>query len=205
MRFSTTFTPPVEKYLRITMATWQRTCATRKPGWKRPVNRSLTASSEQSDAPERRKRALRQWKANRRRPAIGDVHPARKCCRMDKPPQASKQNGLSDRRHLPLRPISFTVRNEGVTCVCVCEPLQVRKGGLLETVRKVLGRGGQSPFCCVNHRRGCYAEQNGDSPRHFPDSLLHYHHGQASGAWRLRRLTLGSVVERLGRSTLTLA
>ncbi len=42
---------------------------------------------------------------------------------------------------------------------------------LPEAVRKVPKRGGQSPFCGVNHRGGHSHGQNGDSPRHFPDSL----------------------------------
>lgn len=57
------------------MATPLPTCEKRNRGWKRLGDRFGRASNEQSDASERRSRANRQWKVNRRRPVIGDVRP----------------------------------------------------------------------------------------------------------------------------------
>jgi hypothetical protein len=53
--------------------TRRRTCVTHKPDSKRQADRSLIASSEQSDARERRSQANWQWRINRRRPVIGDA------------------------------------------------------------------------------------------------------------------------------------
>jgi hypothetical protein len=73
MRYSKNCTRPAGNFLQITMVTLLRTCATHRPDWKHQADRSRTASSEQSDARERRSQADQQWKVNRRRPVIGDV------------------------------------------------------------------------------------------------------------------------------------
>ena len=62
-----------ERYLPNTTAIRQLTCGTRKLDLKRQADRSPAASSEQSDAPERRSRPNRPWQITRRRPVIGDV------------------------------------------------------------------------------------------------------------------------------------
>ena len=64
-----------DKSLLTGMATRQHTYAMPKRGWKRPAARFRNASSEQSDARERRSRAGLKWTALRRRPVIGDVRP----------------------------------------------------------------------------------------------------------------------------------
>lgn len=69
-----------EKYLPNTMATQRLTFATRKKGWKRRADRSPTASSEPSDAPERRIRANCQRRISPRRPVIGDIIGANPQC-----------------------------------------------------------------------------------------------------------------------------
>lgn len=73
MRYSTNFTQHAAKSLQITMATQARTCVTHRPDWRHPADRSPIASSEKSDARERRSLADPRWTANRRRPVIGNV------------------------------------------------------------------------------------------------------------------------------------
>jgi len=62
-----------ERYLPNTAAIRQLTCGTHKLDLKRQADRSTAASSEQSDARERRSQAELKWTINRRRPVIGDV------------------------------------------------------------------------------------------------------------------------------------
>ena len=61
------------KSLLTGMATRQHTYAMPKRGWKRLAARFRNASSEQSDARERRSRGGLKWTAFRRRPVIGNV------------------------------------------------------------------------------------------------------------------------------------
>lgn len=77
------FTPHVGNYLPNTTATRRPICVTRRPGWWRPVAQSRTASSEQSDAPERRSQATWRWRLKRRRPVIGSVRCSAICARND--------------------------------------------------------------------------------------------------------------------------
>src|SRR5687768_18210295 len=70
------FTLPADKFLPTTTATRPPTCETHRLDWKHLGERLPAASSEQSDAPERRSPANSQWKVNRRCAVIGDVRPS---------------------------------------------------------------------------------------------------------------------------------
>ncbi len=72
------FTLSADNCLPNIKATQPHICVTRRRDWKHPAGRLPTASSEQSDAPERRSQANSWWTVNRPLPVIGDVRPAQR-------------------------------------------------------------------------------------------------------------------------------
>lgn len=72
---STNCMPHVGNFSMTTTATRLPTCVTHRRDLKRQVVQLLNAHREQFESPERRRRAISQWKIKSRRPRIGNLRP----------------------------------------------------------------------------------------------------------------------------------